>query len=88
VEITGKDICLPVSKIRVGDSGRKVEQTYQLAGLRSSGKLNMENGNARQPFSMFFRCAAEAELQISAHEGPFKERIDGKKYRLNVSVIS
>lgn len=31
VEITGKDICLPVSKIRVGDSGRKVEQAYQFS---------------------------------------------------------
>ena len=34
----------------------------------------MEDGNARQPFSMFFRCAAETELQISAPEGPFKGR--------------
>ena len=31
MEITGKDICLPVSKIRVGDSGRKVEQAYQFS---------------------------------------------------------
>ncbi|ERI76720.1 hypothetical protein CLOSYM_02460 [[Clostridium] symbiosum ATCC 14940] len=34
----------------------------------------MEDGNARHSFSMFFWCAAEAELQISAPEGPFKGR--------------
>ena len=61
VEITGKDICLPVSKIRVGDSGRKVEQAYQFS------EVVEEDGSRYYLEDCCMLCNAVSYTHLPAH---------------------
>ena len=57
-EITGKDIRLPVSKIKVGDSGRKVKQAYQFS------EVVEEDGNQYYLEDCCMLCDAQKRYRI------------------------